>query len=265
MLPSLNEKHICDVRDEDFRGSKEGMGLLGFCSVNSPASIVLVPLYFMRAYYHSTYGDRHEALLDYRQVLTILPPVKSIPCEVELWIRFICGKLLWGAKRYDEAACDFRVCAAATRLLMHHDLIDLTKDFLQELHAVNIEVVKAKLMAERVDKRSRPYFDPLELDALNKELGIGPYSKSKYKCFFCGVSRLNEKLFPCPKCQMVWFCNQDCLNASWKEHKNPCRSDTEMMQQWVYDDLLEKCMENEYPCFEMARRYPDENEVSFYC
>jgi MYND finger len=89
-----------------------------------------------------------------------------------------------------------------------------------------IQIVRYAILTKMDKQTPRPYFSVDELNELEKELGIGIFGKSQYKCGGCGKPRTEVKLFPCSKCRRIWYCGRACQVADWKEdsagHKNRC-------------------------------------------
>lgn len=41
-----------------------------------------------------------------------------------------------------------------------------------------------------------------------------------FNCNYCGVS--SENIKKCSKCISIWYCNDECQNKDWKNHKSNC-------------------------------------------
>ena len=62
--------------------------------------------------------------------------------------------------------------------------------------------------------------------AERKDNGTGSTAKSgttptKLLCSACG--KKSDALMKCRACKCVWYCDKDCQNKHWKEHKKECR------------------------------------------
>ncbi|KAK5465504.1 hypothetical protein LTS15_002067 [Exophiala xenobiotica] len=69
------------------------------------------------------------------------------------------------------------------------------------------------------------------LAALNHYRNGEPRDLRGPSCFCCG--RINQDLNPrslmkCGRCKEAWYCNQECQQANWKNHKLICRKDGEL-------------------------------------
>jgi len=49
----------------------------------------------------------------------------------------------------------------------------------------------------------------------------GTTTPTKLLCSACG--KKSNTLKNCTACECVWYCDKDCQNKHWKEHKKECR------------------------------------------
>ena len=141
-------------------------------------------------------------------------------------LRFLRERALLAKRDLSSALDDFRLCGAAVRLHMNDDQIagpGPVEFMIKKVEGVVTFIVRVAVMIKVQNKADRPFFTTEELNDLEKELGIGLFSKDRYKCGNCGKSRKDVKLFDYPKCKRQWFCSQECFAAKWKAHKkNAC-------------------------------------------
>ena len=85
----------------------------------------------------------------------------------------------------------------------------------------------ALLNAWKTEDRSRPYLSSEQRRKYRKDLGLGEYHPTRYKCHGCGWTTDdggddNKNLRLCSGCCQVHFCGSDCMRAHWKQHKPQC-------------------------------------------
>jgi len=68
----------------------------------------------------------------------------------------------------------------------------------------------------------RPYYSDREMEAIEKNLGHGVYSKNVYRCLWCGAGRSTVRLVKCDRCNVVWSCaGGDCFERAWETFHRP--------------------------------------------
>ena len=132
--------------------------------------------------------------------------------------------------RYDEAARDFRGACAACRLYGEpkSDKVICDLGRYTNFHLVSSVIEKMK---DNGDLR-RPLFSDRERKNIEKEVGLGMYSKARYICRGCSAEPSDSvQLRRCGRCKSAWFCSKACLKKSWHfddgGHKSDCRAECE--------------------------------------
>ena len=81
----------------------------------------------------------------------------------------------------------------------------------------------------------RSYLSPERRKKYRKDLRLGEYHPSRYKCHGCGwdgytrdndprsSSECDKHLRICSGCLRVFYCSQACMRAHWKVHKRECQ------------------------------------------
>jgi len=81
---------------------------------------------------------------------------------------------------------------------------------------------------DNLDQRS--YLSPERRRKYRKDLGLGEYHRTRYKCHGCGwtpdedTGHDKKSLRLCSGCLQVHFCGSDCMRAHWKQHKPQCQA-----------------------------------------
>ena len=227
-LPGYQSKMICDV-PLDFRSSEaewdkaeqNGLTILRYWNYYRAANIYKAECKPVSSYLYANEG------------IALLPPLKrgELPHKMEVLARLHRYFALVEMNEDEMALSECRAILAAIRLLHHEGRLDMydSKDILMR----KTDVLPHKLISLSVKMKmdakgaSRPFYTRDERLALMKELGVGMYADSRYKCSTCGKTKGDEgvkQLSLCSRCSDVWYCGAECSKKGWKTggHKQLC-------------------------------------------
>ena len=225
-LPRYDSKYICDV-PLDFRAD----GKTWFdAESNGLTMLKYWCLYRVASYYIG--NKKPELCLEYAtKALLLLPPLQigELPHQHEVLVRLYRYMALEKLGYDEQSLAECRMLIAAIRLLHHEGRVDMNDP--GDILISKSDVLPFSLIQHTVNSKMkkegtmRPYFTQSERVKLWKELGVGLYSKDRYKCHTCGKTNgaEGEKLSLCSRCNDVWYCSIDCSRKGWKGgHKQSC-------------------------------------------
>jgi hypothetical protein len=137
-------------------------------------------------YFDGTIQDENEAL-------SLIPPLVegTIPHPYEVVFRSYRANALMEKGDLSSSLDDFRSRAAAIRLRIYDDQVARPEalEFLtRKCAGIVTFIVQLQTKFKVQNKAKRPFFTTEELNDLEKELGIGLYSKGEYKCGKCDTT-----------------------------------------------------------------------------
>lgn len=92
------------------------------------------------------------------------------------------------------------------------------------IHEAQTNLLAVMAMKKIEEGASRPHYTSEEREAIEKELGLGKFSKDHYLCSWCGAKSSDSvKLRQCNGCHSIWLCGKDCQRKSWRsQHRTEC-------------------------------------------
>ena len=67
---------------------------------------------------------------------------------------------------------------------------------------------------------------PRQAAALTERAAVAAVVAEHQPCGWCGRMAVHRAKF-CGRCKMVWYCNEECQRAAWREHKPHCHAKPE--------------------------------------
>ena len=67
---------------------------------------------------------------------------------------------------------------------------------------------------------------PRQAAALTQRAAVAAVVAEHQPCGWCGRMAVHRAKF-CGRCKMVWYCNEECQRAAWREHKPHCHAKPE--------------------------------------
>jgi tetratricopeptide (TPR) repeat protein len=67
---------------------------------------------------------------------------------------------------------------------------------------------------------------PRQAAALTQRAAVAAVVAEHQPCGWCGRMAVHRAKF-CGRCKMVWYCNEECQHAAWREHKPHCHAKPE--------------------------------------
>ena len=67
---------------------------------------------------------------------------------------------------------------------------------------------------------------PRQAAALTERAAVAAVVAEHQPCGWCGRMAVHRAKF-CGRCKMVWYCNEECQHAAWREHKPHCHGKPE--------------------------------------
>jgi tetratricopeptide (TPR) repeat protein len=67
---------------------------------------------------------------------------------------------------------------------------------------------------------------PRQAAALTERAAVAAVVAEHQPCGWCGRMAVHRAKF-CGRCKMVWYCNEECQHAAWREHKPHCHAKPE--------------------------------------
>jgi hypothetical protein len=89
---------------------------------------------------------------------------------------------------------------------------------------------------------TRPLFSMHQRRDIEKELGLGPFTKQNYKCFECGL--VSDEIRLCGGCKQIWFCDRACQRKAWKSNGHN-RSDCDRAVKMAENRYLSDAVKSE--------------------
>jgi len=233
-LPDYQSKIICDV-PLDFRANdkewdnaeQKGLTILRYWNYYRAASVYKTGMKPVTSYRYAN------------ESLSLLPPLKKgeLPHKPEVLGRLFRYFALVAMAEDELAYSECRAILAAIRLLHHEgrlDMYDSNDILMRKTDVLPNQLIRLSVKLKMKEEgASRPYFTRDDRLDLMKELGIGLYSDTRYKCSTCGKTKSTTKgddgvkqLSLCSRCSDVWYCGAECAKKGWSEggHKHSCGS-----------------------------------------
>ena len=67
---------------------------------------------------------------------------------------------------------------------------------------------------------------PSQAAALTERAAVAAVVAEHQPCGWCGRMAVHRAKF-CGRCKMVWYCNEECQRAAWREHRPHCHAKPE--------------------------------------
>jgi len=190
--------------------------------------LALLVLHLFRAEAHLVCGQYQGCIDDTTTVIPYINVIKSIESQrtvlnFEYDALVLRAKGFGAANNYGMAAKDYRAACAMKRL--HSENVGRLAS-----HVTMEDAVEGALLCMTLkkveDHARRPFFSIIEREHIERELGVGMYSKDNYHCNSCGKDASDEaKLSLCSQCRKVHYCSTECSRIGWKSgHKKECKS-----------------------------------------
>lgn len=179
--------------------------------------ITMVRALFHRTLLHSKTQNYQKSIDDATECFKLMRALRggTAPKGREinlLYFRGICFLLL---DDINQAIMDLKGCCAASRLnpLKLYDCVLYTKEL---VGAMTLEKIRSGA--------SRPHYTSQERDAIEKELGLGIYEVSSYRCSHYDCEKEPSDavtLMLCDCCNEKWFCSKECTEVAWRGGHRP--------------------------------------------
>lgn len=238
LLQDIETKLASVNLDEPYLRSHSGQRTLVFLSTEAVAYEALFGYFFKISHYAGAFDSATMVLaINFLLLSDGLSFNKKIHTTLAvnrfLIYRGLCTSRSEGLSLMD-AATNYR---AASALLLHQtqtpeiqerlEHLERPPDFLENR---TVEYLVTLSKQKRMMNATRPLFDERERKKIEKELGIGMYSKKRYRCAHCLTEPSDiVQLFRCSGCRDKWYCSQTCIERAWHcgGHKAECHEESD--------------------------------------